>query len=218
MSTSDIFAELAVPDAQLVFEPFSILANRTATDPLRQSAMAMFQDQWQEWQIRACGESLGFYLRDRFWLRDWTLERIYKEWEAFVAEENLEEPGKNGSTSQTIRRGWLALTPDQSQIVGEIELVHFPHTPQKAEPFIYLRRDYRRQGLADQQINAFCQLAARAGYDELEVGFYTSQKASGALLNKLEQHGLAEFLYNTRQSGIIRGKKYRVTLAPFKIA
>lgn len=213
MSTSTTSAK-ARPN--LVLEPFNCLKGLPVTAPLRQSALAMLTEQREEWHSRDCGYSLGFYLSDRFSYRDWSAEALTKNWNAFVKQEHLEQPGINGSNTATIRRGWLAVSPDQQTIMGEIKLTHYPHTQTEAQPFIYLRPRYRGAKLGYELMQASFALAAEAGYATLKVGHHNSQLASAAMMKSLETQGKAKFLYATRNGSWEIGKMYRVQTAVFK--
>jgi GNAT superfamily N-acetyltransferase len=202
--------------ATLVLHPFNCLKGLPLAAPLRQSAMAMLREQREEWQSRDCGYSLGFYLSDRFFQRAWTQESIARKWDAFVEQENLEQPGMEGSNTSTIRRGWLAVSADQQNVMGEIKLTHYPHTKTEAQPFIFLRPRFRGAKLGYDLMQASFALAARAGYTTLKVGHHNSQLASAAMMKRLQEQGRAEYLWATRNGSWEIGKMYRVQTAAFE--
>lgn len=177
---------------------------------LWQQVTSMMRRHYQVWGNNGDWNSSYYhFLRGRFILDDWPLEKMAANRNGFLAFETRHQI--NCTTGKRLNYGFLIVDARNGELLGERKTGHMQHTPQTASGMDIIHPDKRGQGLSYAFFELGCLLAKEMGYTAYEASIAKNNPQSYRRLEAMVTEGRA-----IRQpDDWLKYRSYRIDLNAF---
>lgn len=187
---------------QLVALPFNAIASHAGQhkncetyglcrENLWQQTLEMMHEHYESWDNN-WDSSYYHFLRARFILDDWPLERITANRNAFLEHETQHEIGM--TMGRRINHGFLIADTETGRLLGERRTGHLDENPHTASGIDTVRPSERGRGLSRDFFELGCVLAKQLGYKTYHAGIASSLPMSYKRLDRMVKEGRAQKL------------------------